>query len=445
MLSFFYENNRYQAGQLSKDYYLCMGQKTEEHFSIPPEWIPLYYTEAKEERPLSSIKEMTGEALAKPAGTPPLTKLISGTPEIAIIIDDCTRPTPVADILGVLLPYLIDNGIPQKNVTIVVALGTHKPITPEDLNIRVGRNVVADYKIVQHNAWQSDLVPVELPGNNMAVKINPEVAHADVKIGISSILPHPMAGYGGGPKIIMPGVANFEYIKTHHMLHTIDPRSIPGKLKGNPFHEACMNVARAVGLNFSLNCVYNQLGEIVHIVGGSLDTAFSAAVDLCFKKLGVKIEEKVDVTITSTYPHTHAHQFVKALDTPDRITKETGAILLAVPTVIPLADDFLNSFHLVKEKSHNNSSQFVKDAMSKGMPFLPDKPLEFNMAMKCAIIRPKIRTIIVSPMISEKAAQSMGFEYAPSVAAGIHMIEQVHPSARVAIFPSGGLIVPIAA
>ncbi len=443
MVLFFHEKRRHKEVSLSKDYYLCMGQEIEEHFSIPSEWIPLHYAETIEERPLPSIEEMTGEAIAKPAGTLPLKKLISGTPEIAIIIDDCTRPTPVAEILSVLLPYLIDNGIPQKNVTLVVALGTHNPITSEDLNVRVGRNVAAQYRIVQHNAWQSDLVPVALPDENMVVKINPEVARADVKIGISSILPHPMAGYGGGPKIIMPGVANFEYIRAHHMLHTIDPRSMSGKLKGNPFHEACMKVARAVGLYFSINCVYNQLGEIVRIIGGNLDTAFEAAVKLCFKKLGVKIEEKVDVTITSTYPHTHAHQFVKALDTPDRITKETGAILLAVPTVIPIPDDFLNSFGLVKKRSQDNSSQFVKDAMSKGNPFLPDKPLEFNMAMKCAIIRPKIRTIIVSPMISEKEARTMGFEYAPSVAAGISMIEQVHPSAKVAIFPSGGFIVPI--
>lgn len=430
---------------MSKDYYLCMGQDMKEYFSIPPQWIPLYYTEAKAEIPIPSITQMTGDALSRPAETPPLKELFSGAPEVAIIIDDCTRPTPVADILNVLLPYLIDNGIPRKNVTIVVALGTHSPITSEDLAIRVGRTVAANYKIVQHDAWQSDLVPVMLPHNDMVVKINPEVARADVKIGISSILPHPMAGYGGGPKIIMPGVANFEYIRAHHMIHTIDTRSMPGKLKGNPFHETCMKVARAVGLDFSINCVYNQLGRIVRIIGGNLDTAFAAAVEVCFKELGVKVEEKVDVTITSTYPHTHAHQFVKALDTPDKITKETGAILLAVPTVVPMADDFINSFGLVRKRSHDNSAAFVKESMSKGMPFLPDKPLEFNMAMKCAIIRPEIRTIVVSPMISGKEAHAMGFEHAPSISAGITMIEHEHPSARVAIFPSGGLVVPITA
>jgi hypothetical protein len=80
--------------------------------------------------------------------------------------------------------------------------------------------------------------------------------------------------------------------------------------------------------------------------------------------------------------------------------------------------------------------------MSKGMPFLPDKPVEFNMAMSCVILRPKIRTILVSPMITRAEACTMGLEYAPSVEEGLRLIKNVYPKACVAIFPSGGLIVP---
>jgi hypothetical protein len=178
---------------------------------------------------------------------------------------------------------------------------------------------------------------------------------------------------------------------------------------------------------------------------GSLDTAFAAAVDTCFEKLGARFNEKVDITITSTYPHTHAHQFVKGLSAPDVITKETGAILVAVPTVSPLPPEFLNSFNVIREKSRNNPEPYVREAMTQGLPFLPDKPLEFNMAMKCAIIRPRIRTILVSPLITEEEARTMGFEYAPSVAAGVSRLENSYPEATTAIFPSGGLIVPVTA
>jgi lactate racemase len=428
---------------MNKAYHLCMSREEKEYFSLPIKWKPLTFTVPGEEEQTPPVEQMTREALSKPEETAPLAELISAKQKIAIIIDDCTRPTPASAILAVLLPYLEENGHPRENVTIVVAVGTHVPVAKRDLQAKVGENVAAGYRIIQHNAWQDDLVAVSVPGEDLVVKINPEVARADLKIGISSILPHPMAGYGGGPKIIMPGVSNFDYIRTHHMKHTIDPRSMAGKTQDNPFHEASMRVARAVGLDFSINCVYNQHGEVTRIVGGSLDAAFAAAIARCFENLGVRFEEKVDVTITSTYPHTHAHQFPKGLAAPDRITKESGAILLAVPTISALPDEFLGSFDIIREKSHNNPGAYVRDAMSKSLPFLPDRPLEFNMAIKCVIIRPKIRTILVSPMISEAHARTMGFEHAPSVEEGIRRLEKDYPEAVAAIFPSGGLIVPI--
>ena len=427
---------------MGQDYYLYFGQSKKQYFSLPAEWVPVHFVKTKEGTPIPSVDQMTHEALSTPAGTPPLKDLIAGRQRIAVIVDDRTRPTPVAGILRVLLPYLASNGFLRENVTIVIALGTHVAMTKEELEARLGRDVVSRYKIVQHDAWQSDLVPIAIPDDGRILRINPEVARADVKIGISSILPHPMAGYGGGPKIVMPGVSNFEFIRDHHMRHTIHPRSMAGLTKGNPFHEDCMRAARAIGLDFSINCVYNQQGEVVRILGGSLETAFAASVEACSEKLGVRFEEKVDVTITSTYPHTHGHQFCKGLNAPDIVTKEAGAILIVAPTVTPVSDEFLNSFNLVKERSHNNSVDYVKEAMSKGMPFLPDKPVEFNMAMSCVILRPKIRTILVSPMITEDEARTMGLEYAPSVEEGLRLIENVYPKARVAIFPSGGLIVP---
>ena len=427
---------------MKQNYYLYYSLSKKEYFSLPEGWVPIHFGETKEETSRSSVEQMTHDALSAPAGTSPLKDLISGAQRIAVIVDDWTRPTPVADILQVLLPYLASNGCRRENVTIVIALGTHVAMTEEELEARVGRDVISHYKIVQHNAWQSDLVPIVLPGDTRPLRINPEVARAEVKIGISSILPHPMAGYGGGPKILMPGVSNFEFIRDHHMRHTVHPRSLAGLTKGNPFHEDCMRAARVIGLDFSINCVYNQHGQVARIVGGGLEAAFTTAVGACLEKLGVRFEEKVDVTITSTYPHTHGHQFCKGLSAPDIVTKETGAIVMVAPTVTPVSDEFVNSFNLVKERSHNKSVEYVKGAMSKGMPFLPDKPVEFNMAMSCVILRPKIRTILVSPMITRTEARTMGLEYAPSVEEGLRMIKNVYPKARVAIFPSGGLILP---
>ncbi len=430
---------------MEEKYYLDLSRDKKEFFALPEGWAVSHFVESKQAGPVPPVRQLTLEALARPKGAPPLSELAAGARRVAVIVDDATRPTPVAEVLSVLLPHLAQAGVAAGRTTIVVALGTHVPMKKEDLEARLGRDVATSYRVVQHDAWQKDLVQVPIPGDGRVLKINPEVAAADVKIGISSILPHPMAGYGGGPKIVMPGVSDFEFIRAHHMKHTIHPHAVAGMTKGNPFHEDCMRAAQAVGLTFSINCVYNQRAELIHILGGSLEQAFGAAVDVCFKELGARFDEKVDVTIASTYPHTHAHQFCKGLSATDIVTRETGAILLMAPTVTPVSEEFIGSFDVVRERSHDKSVEYVTEAMSKGMPFLPEKPVEFNMAMKCVIIRPRIRTIFVSPMVSRAQAAAMGFDYAPSLEEGLKLLEKAYPKARVAIFPSGGLIVPITA
>lgn len=431
---------------MGHNFYLYLSQDKKEYFSLPENWEVLHFLEASEETPLSSVEQMTLNALSQPTGTdPPLAHLVSQAQRIAVIVDDATRPTPVNSILKTLFSHIETIGFPGDKITIVIALGTHEAMEREALEARLGKDIVSKYKVVQHNAWQSNLVPVEIPGDKRVLKINLEVAHADLRIGISSILPHPMAGYGGGPKIVIPGVANYEFIRDHHMKNLLNPRSTVGLIKGNPFHEDCMRTAMAVGLDFSINCVYDQKGKLIHIIGGSLEMAFAKAVEVCLAKLGHQFEEKVDVTITSAYPHNHGHQFFKGLSTPDAITKESGAILLVVPIVTPIPVEFINSFHVVKEKSHNNSAAYIKDHLSRGLAYLPDKSIDFNMAMSTPFIRPKIRVVLVSPLISKDESRIMGFEYASSIEEGLRLLEKTYAKATVAIFPAGGLIVPITA
>ncbi len=426
-------------------YYLYSDKNKKEFFSLPETWTVKHFVEADSGEHLSPIEQMVLDALSHPADTEPLINLVSKSQRIAVIVDDATRPTPVAPILNTLLPHIEAAGFERNNITIVIALGTHTAMQKEVLEERLGNKILSRYKVTQHDAWQSDLVPVPTPGDTRVLKINPEVARADLRIGISSILPHPMAGYGGGPKIVMPGVANYEFVRDHHMKHLIHPRSTAGLTKGNPFHEDCMKAARAIGLDFSINCVYDQKGEIIRIIGGSLEMAFSKAVEVCLSILGHRFEEKVDITIASVYPHNHGHQFFKGLSAPDVVTKETGAILLMAPIVAPMSAEFMNSFNVVKEKSGNDSAAYIKDHLSRGKAYLPDKSIDFNMAMSTPFLRPRIRVILVSPMISQDEARTMGLEYATSVKEGLEILKTAYTNATVAILPAGGLIIPITA
>jgi nickel-dependent lactate racemase len=430
---------------MNPKYYLYHSQDKKEHFDIPSGWTVAHFLEGEEGSTRSSVEQMTEEALASPSGTPPFSDLVSRAERIAILVDDATRPTPVEPILARVLAAIGRQGFPREKITIVAATGTHEPMTDSVFAARLGGNVAKEYKVIQHNAWQKDLVPIKIPNDPRTIKVNPVVGSADLRIGISSILPHAAAGYGGGPKIIVPGVSSFEFVRDHHMTNSIKPGSVAGRTEGNPFHEEVMKAAKAVGLQFSINCVYDRKGQILRVIGGSLETAFGEAVQACRETLGHRFEEKVDVTITSAFPHTHGHQFFKGLSAATTVTRPNGAVLLIAPISAPISRDFINSCHEVRRLSGGNPQPYVIEHLEKGVPFLPDKSIDFNMAMSAPFRVKDVRVIVVSAFIPKDEAEVMGLEHAPTLEAGIGMLEESYPNARVAIFPSGALIIPLTA
>ena len=429
---------------MGENFYVSLGLEEKRYFSLPRKWTSVHFLESTRAPTGQSVREMTREALTKPIGIPALREMVSGGKRVAVIVDDGTRPTPASDILAVLLPHLIEAGCPKEAVTIVIALGTHTPMSKEDLERKLSADVASTYRVVQHNAWQADLVPVRIPGDERSVKVNPAVAESHVRIGVSSILPHPMAGYGGGPKLLMPGVSNIDFIMHHHMKNAIHPLSKAGSTGGNPFLEECMKIAKAIGLDVTIDCVYDREGRIFRVIAGGLEAAFAEAVKACSEVLGHRFPEKVDVSITSSFPHTHGIQFYKGVAAADVVTKAEGAILVVAPMVTRVPEDFVNDYAKVRQEAHGDTAPYVCGFMSKGLPFLPDRSAEFNMAMSHAIRRPRIRTIIVSPLVSQETASVLGLEYSPSLEAALATLGEAYPEARAAIFPSGGLIVPIA-
>ncbi len=205
-----------------------------------------------------------------------------------------------------------------------------------------------------------------------------------------------------------------------------------------------MKIAKAIGLDVTIDCVYDREGRILRVIAGGLEAAFAEAVRACSEVLGHRFPEKVDVSVTSSYPHTHGIQFYKGVAAADVVTKAEGAILVVAPMATPVHDEFVRDYAKVRQEAHGDTTPYVCGFMSKGLPFLPDRSAEFNMAMSHAIRRPRIRTIIVSPLIPRDTASVLGLEYSPTLEEALATLGEAYPEARVAIFPSGGLIVPIA-
>ncbi len=427
---------------MKQEYYLYFSQGETQAFTLPESWTALYYPRPDGGTAPIDIPEAARNALSRPEGRASFEDALAKGKGVAIIVDDGTRPTPVAEILGVVLGELERRGIAKAETKIVVALGTHAPLSADGLRARLGDGVTSQYEVIQHDARNGACAAVELPDGEGTVRINRSVVEADVRIGIGSVQPHPMAGFGGGPKLIMPGVAAFDSIVEHHMRLTINPRSVYGKIEENPFHRQCMSVARAVGLEFSMTCVYDLQGQVADVLAGTLDKVFAEAVEVSTERMGLEFEEKVDVTITSAYPHTHGLQFAKGLSGAGAITKESGAILMLAPLVTPCPDDFFDVLRSITTQSEGKALSYARAIMSTGRLFAPDKSAEFNMAMYSLLDRAPLRTIVVSSLITPEAAAAMGLEHAGSLEEGLARLADAYPAAKVAVFPSGGFVLP---
>ena len=206
-----------------EQYYL-LGKDKKHRFSLPEGWRVLANA-ALEAGPISrTVAQMTTQALESPIGAPPLKESLDPRSKVAIIVDDRTRPTPRREMVEVLLSHLNGLGVEDSRIDLVFGLGTHRPLDQEEVVQVLGPEVTARVRIHHHDAWAEDLVPLGRLEHGGELKINRIVAEADLKIAVGSILPHPMNGFGGGAKALMPGVANYDFIRDHHRLPDNAPK-----------------------------------------------------------------------------------------------------------------------------------------------------------------------------------------------------------------------------
>jgi nickel-dependent lactate racemase len=248
------------------------------------------------------VAEMVAESVSRPVGAPPIEEKLSPTSKVVILIDDKTRPTPQKEALPVILERVRAAGVPADRVDIIVALGTHFPMTEEEIRERVGEDIFRTYRIRNHDSAAADQVKICELSDGFPVKVNAAFAAADVRIGIGSVLPHPFNGFGGGPKIVMPGVADYDAIRYHHAT-TMPKGGVVGNTTTNLFHDETARIGLASGLDLSINCVLNSREEVIDVVSGHVIEAHKAAVEKVRAAYGVSLSEDADLAILSGYPY----------------------------------------------------------------------------------------------------------------------------------------------
>lgn len=282
--------------------------------------------------PLPDSHSAILNALRSPIDSPPLRSLASVVQSVAISVCDVTRPVPTSIILPALLNEL--GHLPKDRITILVATGTHRTNSREELDRMLGPEVVRDYEVVCHNGFDADsLVPVGPNFGDMPVLLNRRWVDADVRITLGLVEPHFFAGFSGGPKMVAPGLAGVETIMKLHSASLIGhPDATWAVTDGNPVHDAIRGIARDTGVSFGIDVTVDDEHRITSVHAGELFAEHSQACEFARRVTMRPTPEPFDVVVTtnSGYPlDLNLYQAVKGLSAAAQVVKPGGSIICA--------------------------------------------------------------------------------------------------------------------
>ena len=277
------------------------------------------------------------EALRSPIGCAPVAAMARGldpAQRVAIVICDATRPVPNKRIMPVLLAELAQAGIGRERITIINALGTHRPAPREELVELLGEEIVAGYRIVQHDCRDRNTMRcVGRLSTGTELWLNADYVEAGLRITTGFIEPHFFAGFSGGPKLVMPGVASLENIMEAHSYPVLaSPKATWGITKGNPVHDLVREAAALGRPHFSLNVTLNKNKEITAVFAGDLDAAHERGTEYMKTVAMQCVDEPFDIVITtnSGYPlDRNLYQTVKGMCAAEGVVRQGGAIIAA--------------------------------------------------------------------------------------------------------------------
>jgi lactate racemase len=427
---------------VTETYLVRKGKKA--FFDLPPQWKLLSFSAFPEQQHLHHPKALVRKALDNPIGAATLADSLSHRGRVAILVEDITRASPKKLVLEALTEELREIGIPESHISVVIALGTHRPLTEKELEETFGGALLKRYAFFNHDCRAPDLVPAGELRTGRPVKINRRVWEADFRIGVGSIFPHPMNGFGGGAKILFPGVADFDSILEHHLLFTFHRGTELGKIKGNLFYEQVCGVAQSAGLHFVVNCVMNQNDEVSGIVCGDPLAAHETGVERCKAIISVRFDRKADVTILSSFPYSEGPQIVKPLAPASLVTKEGGAIVLAADCSGNLPDAFIQAFRSFHATYEGNLMEGVLRHFHHKELIMKDGAIDFNMALGMTLAaQHRFKIVLVTRDIPREKVQMMGFLFSGSLPEAIEQVSRFFPEPEVHVIPSGGVILPV--
>ena len=378
------------------------------------------------------------EALDHPIGTKSLLELAQNKKTACIVVNDVTRPTPSKIILEGILEELARAGMKEDQIKILIANGNHRETKPEELAVMLGEDIVKRYQIVNHVARNdADLTYLGDTPLGVPIHVNSTLVNSDLKILTGTIRPHQSAGFSGGRKSILPGVAGLNSIRKHHSFPIFPITPQLGVIKNNTFHEQSLQGAKLVGIDFIVNVIENAHKEIISAVAGDLEEAHAEGIKRCASIWTYTLPEKADIVIASPggYPKDiNLHQTQKAL-APCELALKHGGVIILVAQCQDGAGQIPEWFEGAKTPQ-DVIDKFIRDGWSPkahAKPFLVARPLSnFHVITVCEGIDEKtLKELFMIPAKTLDEAYQKALEFCDT------------KSPKVLVLPVAGDVIPL--
>ena len=275
--------------------------------------------------------ELVRRAMDAPIASPRLSELARGKQKVVIIASDHTRPVPSKLIIPPMLRE-IREGNPYADITILIATGCHRGTTKEELVAKFGEDIVRNEKIYIHDCDERDmLVNIGTLPSGGECEINRLAYEADLLVSEGFIEPHFFAGFSGGRKSVLPGVAGRKTVLANHCSEFIDhPRARTGILDGNPIHEDMLWAAKTAKLAYVVNVILDSEKKVIYAVAGEVEAAHKKGTDFLLSLCGAKaVESDIVITTNGGYPlDQNMYQAVKGMTAAEATVKRGGVIIM---------------------------------------------------------------------------------------------------------------------
>lgn len=382
-----------------------------------------------------AARELIREAMANPVGSPRLEEMVRPSDTVAVMVDDLTRPTPASPIVHEILGRLQAAGVPERNVSIVVALGTHRAMTEEEIAQKLDASIRSRIRVLNHDFRDpSKLVHVGTSADGIPVWINRSVVEADVRIGVGNIVPHCVAGWSGGGKIIYPGVAGEQTVDGFHGEFGTALENRIGNIDA-PVRKEIERLVKYVGLEFIVNVILTGDGGIYRVVAGDYVRAHRAGVEHARAVYSVRSRSRTDIAVVSSFPaDMDFWQAGKAVYSGELMVRDGGTLIL----VTPCPDGVVHNHDLFSYMS--TPPETLLQEMAAGRT--RDRAAA-AVGVRIGMILRRIRVVAVSDGLTRADIEGLGFRAAAGLQAAIDQgIDEYGDGCTISVLTHGGDLYP---